>query len=726
MSSPSLSWKPASRTRGTVRILVGTALAGLASGAAFDYPDAPRDPVVDVLHGVEVADPYRWLEETDSERTRDWLAAQEVLADSHFETLAKRDWFRERLTQLQDFTTVSVPEEAGGRLFFTRREGLQAQAVLYWREDREGADETILVDPNEIDPQGLTSLAGWSVDRLGRHLVYGLRESGTDWVTLHIVDVESGDHSPETLRWVKSASVSWTYDGRGFFYGRPPQPPPGKELRAESVQREVWFHTLGREQDEGELVYELPPEPRRSPWIWESEDGRFQFLGVREGTRRENELYWRKTEDGMDAPFRPLFTGFDADWRWLGEHNGRFIVFTSKDAPKRRIVSVDPEAPDQLETLIEESEHTIASATLAGDRLFVRSLVDAADELTIHDLDGELVGRIDLPNMASVSRISGRRASRSVFYGTSGADTPGRIYRLDLETLEPQLHHETAVDFDPERVVVERLWFESLDGTRVPLFLTRLTDTPRDGRRPVMLRGYGGFHISMGPRFQTGRIAWLEAGGVEVTVCLRGGGEFGSEWHRAGKLENKTNVFDDFLAASRFLAAEGWTEPSRIAIDGRSNGGLLTGASLVRNPEAFGCVLVGVGVLDMLRFHLFTVGWAWVNEYGSPDDPEHFSFLHAYSPLHQVRPGTVFPPTLVYTGDHDDRVFPAHSYKFTAALQHAQAGDAPVLLRLDRDSGHGAGRSTEKQIQEAADLLAFAWEHVGDHEAADEAPTNGE
>ena len=677
------------------------------------YPPARREALVEKLHGVEVADPYRWMEDIDSPETRTWVEAQAKLAEDYLSKLPKREFFRRRLEQLQDYDHPGLPQLVAGRIFQSRRTGLQNQAVLYWKEDKPEAQPTVLLDPNTLRADGTMALGGYDVSDDGKMLAYCLSEAGSDWTTVHVREVDGGKDRPDLIRWVKSGGVSWSHDGRGFYYSRFPQPAPGQELKAENINQKVYFHILGQSQDQDRLVYERPDQPRWGFSAGETEDGRFLLIHVHQGTKPENNLLYRDLSAGADAPVVELHGGFKAEWHFLGNAGERWFFLTTENAPNRKVVAIDIRRPTERQEIIPAGPAPLASANLVGHRLVVQRMVDVHDEVTVHELDGSRIGTIPLPNFGSVGGFGGRSDDKETFYMVSGFDTPGKIFRYALGEGRSTLFEETRVPFETTKIVVEQLWFSSKDGTRIPLYLIRGRDTTRTGDKPVLLNGYGGFNISLLPYFQASRIAWIEAGGVVAQVALRGGGEFGQAWHEAGMRAKKQNVFDDFIGAAEFLVRDGWTKPARLAISGASNGGLLVGACLVQRPDLFGCALPGVGVMDMLRFHKFTVGWGWQEEYGYPDKAEDFPTLLAYSPLHQVKPGTKYPATLIHTGDHDDRVFPAHSFKFAAALQQAQAGPAPVLLRVELRAGHGAGKPTSKQIGETADLFAFAWQALG-------------
>ena len=695
-------------------LLPGSALH-LPASEAPAYPTARRDPLAEKLHGTDVPDPYRWMEEIDSPETRKWVEAQAKLAAEQLSKLPKRATFLKRLRELQEYDKLGVPSLVAGRLFYSRKKGLQNQAVVYWREDKPGAKENVLLDPNGLSADGTIALNSWDLTDDGKVLALSLSEAGSDWQTIHVRNVDDGKDAADVVRWVKFSSPSWSHDGKGFYYSRYAEPKKGEELKAENFDQKVYYHTLGQPQDKDRLVYERKDHPKWGLHAGETEDGKYLLISVSEGTKEENDFYYRDLSKGIDSPVIELLTGFTAEWRFLANEGTRFHFLTTHKAPNRRIIAIDIASPEPAnwKEILPEGKTVIEAAGIVGGKIFVQRLVNAHDDVSVSDLAGKEIDRIKLPNFGSAGGFGGRFDDKETFYAVTGFDTPGTIYRYNADKAQSALHEETKVAFNTKDISVEQAWFSSKDGTKVPMFLVRKTGTQKNGELPVMLYGYGGFNNSMTPSFSASRIAWLEAGGVYVMVNLRGGGEFGKEWHEAGMKDKKQNVFDDFIAAAEFLVKDGWTKPSRIAISGGSNGGLLVGACLLQRPDLFGCALPAVGVMDMLRFHKFTIGWAWQEEYGFPDKASDFKTLRAYSPLHNIKTGVKYPATLILTADHDDRVFPAHSFKFAAELQRAQADAAPVLLRVDLRAGHGAGKPTTKQLEEIADMYAFAWQALG-------------
>lgn len=708
--------------RSIVALALGLLLL-LAPAAAqqIQYPETYRSDVVEELHGVLVPDPYRWLEEAGSEKVRAWIRAQQAVTDGFLETLGAREHYRQRLTELWNTPRYGAPRREGDYYVFSRNDGLQNQSVIYRVHALDGEPE-LLIDPNTLSEDGTVSLAGTFFSRDGRYMVYALSDGGSDWRTFRIRDVEAGKDLATELRWIKFSGASWAADGSGFFYSRFDAPEPGRELVDALAAQRIYFHRLGTSQDQDVRVHERPDDPLLGLNAATTEDGAFILVFVRQGTHPHNEIYIARYDAAKLAAgaleFQPFLTGFDASYIPIGNDGSVFYVLTTHDAPNRRLVAIDlnDPAPAAWRELIPETDAVISGVRMAGDHFIVNRLENVQTRLTVHDLQGTLLREIELPAIGTATVAGGRRDVDAIFYSFTSFTYPTSIYRHDLATGESVPFRERELTFDPEDFVVKQVWYESRDGTRVPMFIVHHKDLVRDGQNPTYLYGYGGFNISITPNFSPSRIAWLERGGIYAVPNIRGGGEFGRAWHDAGRLHNKQNVFDDFIAAAEFLIREGYTSPQHLGIGGASNGGLLVGAVMTQRPELFGAAVPEVGVLDMLRFHLFTIGWAWVSDYGSPEDPEMFQTLLAYSPLHNIVEGTVYPATLVMTADHDDRVVPAHSFKFAAALQHAHAGDAPVLIRIEERAGHGAGTPTTMIIERHADMWAFLEAMLGREE----------
>ncbi len=686
-----------------------------AFAAPLSYPAARRADTTEMLHGVSIADPYRWMEDIDSAETVAWVDAQAKLTEDFLATLPRRKGLLDRLKQLQDYDKHGLPDKVGGRLFYSRKSGLQGQAVLYWREDRPGAEEKVLLDPNLLSKDGTVALSGYDITEDGRLMAYGLSEAGSDWKYWKVREVDTGKDRPDEIRHVKFSGASWSKKSDGFYYSRFAAPEKGQELKTVNLNQKLYYHKLGDSQEQDRLIYERPDHPKWGLGGGETEDGRFLIISISQGTRDENALFYRDLTAGPEAPVVELLPAFDADYTLVGTEGRTFYLLTTNQAPNKRVVALDLDRPEAVNwrTIIPESPQVITGAHLLGGKWIIERMKDAHDAVTVYRADGTQEQELELPNFGSAGGFGGKLTDTETFYAVTGFDTPGTIYRYDVPTGVSTVHQETKIDFDAAGVVVRQEFFPSKDGTKVPVFLFHKKGVVPDGNNPVLLYGYGGFNISLTPSFSPSRLAWLELGGVYAQVNLRGGGEYGQSWHEAGMKQRKQNVFDDCIGAAEFLVREKWTHPAKLALMGGSNGGLLVGAVLNQRPDLFACAIPQVGVMDMLRFHKFTIGWAWQEEYGSPDDAADFPVLRGYSPLHNLKPGTAYPATMVMTGDHDDRVYPAHSFKYAAEFQRLQSGPAPVLLRVDRRAGHGAGKPTLKALEEIADAYAFIARALG-------------
>ena len=686
----------------------------------LNYPPSYPDPtVVDIYHGQPVPDPYRWLEDLDSEQTRAWIEAQNHLTFNYLQQIPARQRIRERLTQLWNYEKYSQPFKEGGLYFYFKNDGLQNQSVLYTQESLEG-QARVLLDPNTFSEDGTVALAGIAISRArdsgaehaGRYLAYGLSRSGSDWQEWKVRDIETGEDLPDHLRWVKFSGASWTLDGQGFFYSRYDEPAPGSEYESANYFQKLYYHRLGTSQSEDVLVYHRPDQKEWGFAGGVTEDGNYLIISVWRGTDPKNLIFYKDLRDPQ-SPVVELIREFEAEYSFVGNDGSRFWLLTDCQAPRRRLVAIDLEQPDRVQEVIPEAEETLQGVSLINNQFVAFYLKDAHTQIKTFALDGTYLGEIPLPGLGSASGFGGKRYDTETFYTFTSFTTPPTIYRYDFTSGTSTLFRQPQVDFDPQAYEVQQVSYTSKDGTRIPMFLVHRRGLARTGDHPTLLYGYGGFGISLTPSFSVGLVAWLEMGGVYAQPSLRGGGEYGEEWHQAGTKLNKQKVFDDFIAAAEWLIAHGYTNPAKLAISGGSNGGLLVGACLVQRPELFAAALPAVGVFDMLRFHKFTIGWAWISEYGSPENPEEFKALYAYSPLHNLKPGTAYPATLITTADHDDRVVPAHSFKFAAALQAAQGGSQPILIRIDTKAGHGAGKPTSKLIEEAADRWAFLVQVLG-------------
>ena len=715
------------RARRFRRLVVGPTSAALiaaivACGGGLDYPETEKEDVVEMLHGVEVEDPYRWLEDDNDPEVLAWVDAQNEVTFDYLRSLPGRDALEARLTELQDYARRSAPFRFGPHWFVRANDGLQDQDVLY-RTPGPGTPEDeweVLLDPNRLSDDGTVSLGVTSFTKDGALMAYALGEAGSDWQEFHVVEVASGEQRDDHLRWIKFSGAAWTHDNGGFFYSRYPEPDPDAAQGGLNRNQTIWYHRLGTPQDSDTLVFARPEEPDLLFGAEVSDDGRFLVVSIHEGTSQENRIHILDLGDPgaprLDGDAAPLLDAGDASWVFLGNDGARFYFLTDHDAPRYRVVAVNVTRPAPANWLgvVPETEQTLETARIVGDRLILGYLDDAKSRLAVHTLGGSFERDVPLPGIGSAGQLTGGREDEALHFSFSSFLIPPSVFRYELASGETRPHWTPDFDFDFDGYETNQVFFASADGTEVPMFLTHRKDLRRDGDNPVMLYGYGGFNISLRPGFSPWNLAFLERGGVYAQVNLRGGGEYGEAWHEAGMRENKQNVFDDFVSAAEFLIHDSVTRPSRLAIAGGSNGGLLVGAVLNQRPELFGAALPAVGVMDMLRFHEFTIGWAWASDYGSPDDPEMFPVLRAYSPYHNIAPAEDFPPTLVTTADHDDRVAPGHSFKYAARLQEVHGGgEAPVLLRVQKSAGHGGGMPVSMQVALEADRWAFVLHHLG-------------
>ncbi|MAW59264.1 MAG: S9 family peptidase [Planctomycetes bacterium] len=690
--------------------LIGCAQPGITSGE-LTYPLTATVDQVDVYHGVEVSDPYRWLEDLDGPATREWIEAQNELTYSYLDEIPFRSAIRDRLEELWNYEKFGTPREEGGRYFYSYNDGLQNQSVLYVQEGLEGTPR-VLIDPNTFSADGTVSMAGWSPSPDGQFLAYAISEGGSDWREWKVRDVSTGEDLPDHLEWTKFTGATWHPDSNGFYYTGYPIP-EDDALGDINENATVYFHELGTEQSADEVIFRREDQPRWGFGAGVTEDGRWLLISGSEGTARKNRLWAKNLVTGGD--FLPLYVDFDAQYSVIGNVEDTLFIRTTRDAPRAKVIAVevDPDGDMSEKTVLAQADDVLQSVGVLGGRLIATYLRNAHSQVKVYDLDGDHQYDLELPTLGSAGGFSGKETKPTGFFRFSSFTYPPTIFKIDYLTGETSVFRRPEVDFDPAAYAVEQVWYESKDGTQVPMFIVRQADAEADFTNPALLYGYGGFNISMTPSFSPGNLAWVEMGGVYAVANLRGGGEFGAEWHQAGTIHNKQNVFDDFIAAAEYLIGEGWTRDDLLTIRGGSNGGLLVGACMTQRPELFAVALPAVGVLDMLRYHLFTIGWAWASDYGTVDDPAQFATLMKYSPVHHVELGRHYPSTMVTTGDHDDRVVPSHSYKFASALQRAQGGESPVLIRIETRGGHGGGKPTSMIIDNLADQWAFAWFEMG-------------
>ncbi len=683
------------------------------SKTTIHYPQVKTVEHVDDYNGVKVADPYRWLEDLNSPETKAWVEAENQVTFAYLEQIPERVAIKDRLTTLWNFERYGVPDTKGGRYFYTKNDGLQNQSVLYWMDSLAGAPR-MLLDPNKLSADGTVALTDAEPTEDGKLLAYSLATAGSDWQEFKVRDVATGKDLPDHIQWAKFSGISWTKDGKGFFYSRYDEPTEQTKLSGALYFHKLYFHRLGTPQSEDVLIYE-----RKDHKDWNfggtvTDDGRYLIIDVREGTDTRNRVYY-KDLSAKDAPVVKLLDAFDADYQFIDNDGPVFWFMTDNAAPRYRVIAVDTRKPQPAnwKTVIPESEATLESVNVINSMFVARYLRDAHSQVRIFDLASKHLRDVELPGMGTVDGFRGQRKDKQTFYSFTSYTTPPTIYRYDMVTGRSELFRKPRLAFNPDDYETRQVFYTSKDGTRVPMFITAKKGLKLDGSNPTLLYGYGGFNISLTPTFSVAALVWMEMGGVYAVPNLRGGGEYGKQWHEAGMKLKKQNVFDDFLAAAEWLIANKYTSTPKLAISGGSNGGLLVGAAMTQRPDLFGAALPAVGVMDMLRFNKFTIGWAWTSDYGTPENPEEFKALYAYSPYHNIKKGTKYPATLVTTADHDDRVVPAHSFKFASALQAAQAGERPVLIRIETRAGHGAGKPTTKLIEEAADKWAFLVRELG-------------
>jgi prolyl oligopeptidase len=690
-------------------------LAGFAAAdPVLTYPPAPRGTQVDEYHGTKVPDPYRWLEDIDSPQTRSWLGAENQLSRSFLDAIAGRESMTRRLKDIWNFERWTAPVRHGASWFYTHNDGLQNQAVVYVTSDV-NADAArsarVLLDPNALSADGTVALRELAVSADGRMAAYALSEAGSDWQTWRVRNVATGQDLPDLIKWSKAGGASWRHDGSGFYYTAYDPPRDGDALKAANEYEKLYFHRLGTPQSDDELIYTRTDDPGWFVAGAVTDDGRYLVIQANLGADERNTVLVQVLAR-PHAPIVPVIPVPTATYDVIDNLGSSLIIRTDDGAPRHRIIAVDLDdaAPAHWRTLIPEGPDTITAATLAGGQILVHRLKDAHSTVQRYAPDGTRLGELELPGLGTVTGLEGHADDTEIFYGYSGFATPPSIYRVDLKDgrvapwRTPQLPGFTPADYETRQV-----FCKSKDGTAVPIFLTARRGTKLDGNNPTILYGYGGFNISVTPSFSPLVAAWVQMGGVYAVANLRGGGEYGRAWHEAGMKVHKQNVFDDFIAAADYLSASGWTNPKRLALRGGSNGGLLIGAVEEQRPDLAAAAIAQVGVMDMLRFRKFTVGKAWESDYGSVDDAEEFRALHKYSPYHNVRSGVNYPATLIMTGDHDDRVFPAHSFKFAAAMQYADPHGNPILLRVETRAGHGQGMPTAKLIDEVVDMYAFVF-----------------
>ncbi|HQX97308.1 MAG TPA: prolyl oligopeptidase family serine peptidase [Chitinophagaceae bacterium] len=680
--------------------------------AQVQYPTTKKSDIVEDYHGTKVADPYRWLEDDNSEETKAWVAAQNKVTDDYLATIPFRNNVKKRLEELWNYPKYSSPFKEGEYYYFFKNDGLQNQSVAYRQMGLDGSPEVFL-DPNKLSDDGTAALAGISFSKTSKYLVYSVSQSGSDWQTGYIMDVKTKKKTGEQLNWLKFTGFSWKGDD-GFYYSRYPEPKEGDELKGKNESSKVYYHQLGTTQTEDVLIYEDKEHPLRFVGVGLTEDERFLILSTSEGTSG-SEIWYKDLKDPSQKEFSLLIPGFTTEPSIVDNVDDKLLLLTNEDAPNYKLVLVDPKNPakENWKLVIPEKKEVLQGVSTGGGSLFSSYLKDASTRVYQHSYDGKLIRNIELPGIGTAGGFGGKKEEKEFFYTFTSFNYPPTIFRYDVATGKSSLFRKTETKFDPTGYETKQIFFKSKDGTKVPMFVSHKKGLKLDGTNPVLLYGYGGFNIPMTPGFSISNAFFMEQGGVYVQVNLRGGSEYGEDWHKAGMLEKKQNVFDDFIGAAETLIKEKYTNKDKIAIRGGSNGGLLVGAAMTQRPDLFKVAIPQVGVMDMLRYHKFTIGYAWAVEYGSSDKKEDFDYLYKYSPVHNLKSGINYPATIVTTADHDDRVVPAHSFKFAAALQAVQAGANPTLIRIESKAGHGAGKPTSKQIEEATDIWSFTMQNLG-------------
>jgi prolyl oligopeptidase len=670
----------------------------------FSYPQTRKSDQVDNYHGVTVADPYRWLEDLDSEETASWVEAQNAVTFGYLNQIPAKETIKQRLTQLWDYEKYGIPFKQGNRYFYFKNNGLQNQSILYVLDSLD-AEPEVLLDPNILSDDGTIALSGMSISEDGNLMAYGLSTSGSDWQEWKVRDINTKEDLSDHLKWVKFSGASWTHDHQGFYYSRYDQPQDGKPLEEINYFQKLYYHHLGTDQSEDTLIYERPDHKEWGFNGFVTEDGKYLIISVWKGTESKNLVFYQDLTQ-PNTEVIELISEFEASYSFIDYQGDIFWFTTDLDASRSRVIAIDINTKIPTE-IIPEAPETLEGVNILNNQFIADYLKDAHTQMKIFNLDGSFVREIELPGIGSVGGFGGKRYDTETFYSYTSFTAPNTIYRYNLITGESTIYRQAQVDFNPDDYETQQIFYPSKDGTLIPMFITAKKGVELNGNNPTILYGYGGFNISLTPSFSISRLVWLEMGGVYAIANLRGGGEYGENWHQAGTKLKKQNVFDDFISAAEWLIEKRYTSAEKLAIMGGSNGGLLVGACMIQRPDLFAAVLPAVGVLDMLRFHKFTIGWAWCSDYGSPENPEEFQALYAYSPLHNLKPGTAYPATLITTGDHDDRVVPAHSFKFASALQEHHIGENPVLIRIETKAGHGAGKPTDKVIEEIADQFAF-------------------
>ena len=676
----------------------------------INYPLTHKVAQSDDYFGIQVADPYRWLENDTSAETGAWVIAENMVTSNYLAKIPFRKQIHKRLESLWDFPKMEVPFSKGEWVFYRKNDGMQNQSVIYVQKGISG-EPRVLLDPNTLSADGTVAVGGLSVSHDGKYLAYSINKAGSDWAEFNVLDIATGKNLPDKIEWVKFSGASW--QGDGFYYSRYDAPSKGKELSNRNEYHKVYFHKIGTPQSDDKLIFENRNFPLRSYYAGTTDDEHFLILSESEGTSGNSLFCKDLTTQG--TKFIKLAAGFENEYRVVDNIGDKLLVLTNEGAPCRKLVLIDPKSPgvENWKVIIPEKTEVLESVVMAGNQMFAQYMKDATDRIYAYDLEGKLLQELQLPGLGTLAGFYGEKTATTVFYGFTSFTFPTSIYTYDVSKKSSVEFFKPKLDFDASAYETKQVFYESKDKTKIPMFIVHKKGLKLDGQNPVLLYGYGGFNISLTPNFSVSRLVFLENGGVYCMPNLRGGGEYGEKWHEAGTKLNKQNVFDDFIAAAEYLISEKYTSPDKLAISGGSNGGLLIGACMTQRPELFKVCLPAVGVMDMLRYNKFTIGWAWASDYGTSDDSTQFSNLLSYSPLHNIKDNVCYPATLITTADHDDRVVPAHSFKFAATLQEKQACNNPVLIRIETKAGHGAGKPTAKIIEEAADMYSFLFYNMG-------------
>lgn len=690
-----------------VLIIASFAVSGYAQKLV--YPEARKERHADEYFGVTVADPYRWMEDDKSEEIKDWVKKENEVTFAYLDKIPYRDKIRARLNEVWNYPKYTAPNKAGEYYFFYKNDGLQNQSMLYIQKGIDGTPELFL-DPNKLSDDGTSSISTTSISKDAKYFVYGVSKAGSDWNEFFVIDIATKTKLSDHLQWVKFSGASWY--GNGFYYNRYDAPEAGKELTSKNESPKVYYHVVGTDQSEDKLIYEDKEHPELSAGIYTSEDQRFLYMSVGKKGENGNELYYKDLSKG-DKEFKPIVKGFETDYSVINNIDDEIYLFTNKDAPKNKVIKFSTKDNSITEVISEKSE-VLSGASISQGRFLVQYMKDASDRIYTYDLNGKLITEVQLPTFGTVSGFNADFSETEIYFAFTSFLYPAVIMKYDIVNNKLSMYRKSEVKFDADKYETKQVFYSSKDGKKIPMFIVHKKGLKLDGNNPTLLYAYGGFNVSLKPTFSTSNIILLENGGVYALANLRGGGEYGEDWHQGGTKLNKQNVFDDFIAAGEYLVTNGYTSSKMLAVEGGSNGGLLIGAVINQRPDLFRVAFPAVGVMDMLRFQKFTIGWAWVTDYGSSDDNEtQFKYLLGYSPYHNIKSGINYPATMVTTSDHDDRVVPAHSFKYAARLQELYKGDNPVLIRIEVNAGHGAGRPTKMVIDAITDKWSFMFYNMG-------------